>query len=311
MSRLENFIWFEKYRPQTFDDMSIDKNYKAKFAEYVEAGEIPHLLLAGIQGSGKTTSAYIFMKSIPCVKLVLNASGADRGIDTIRGKIKQFAASEPPAGKIKIVLLDEADAITAEAQNALKNTMETYSGSCRFILTCNHVDKVIAPIQSRCTRYTFDRFPKRKLINLCESILAKENVTEFVREDVLEVINRFYPDVRSVINNLQSACVSGSLNLKSLGSLKVDPTEVGELIKQGRIQSIRQHLAGTMSFDFMYRWLWNEFISQFTDEQQANIAYVIKDAQVAEPTIPDRELNFVVCCIGIMTALGVDYTFNK
>jgi len=311
MSRLTNFIWFEKYRPQTFEDMSIDKNYKAKFGEYVEAGQIPHLLLAGIQGSGKTTSAYIFMHLIPCVKLVLNASGADRGIETVRGKIKLFAGSEPPAGKIKIILLDEADSITPEAQFALKNTMETYSDSCRFILTCNHVDKIIAPIQSRCTRFTFDRFPKRKLLNLCESILAKEGVTEFVRDDVLEVINRFYPDVRSVINNLQSACVSGALNLKSLGALKVNPTEVGELIKQGRIQSIRQHLAGTISFDFMYKWLWNEFIAQFTDAQQADIAYVLKDAQTAEPTIPDRELNFVVCCIGIMTALGIDYNFSK
>lgn len=311
MSDITNFIWFEKHRPKTLEDMSLDKDYKKAFQHYIDEHNIPHLLLEGIQGSGKTTMAYIFMRSIPCVTLTLNASGADRGIDTIRGKVKVFAGSAPPAGKIKIVLLDEADQLTAEAQTALRNTMETYSKTCRFILTCNYVDKIIPALQSRCTKYTFDRFPKRKLLMVCENILEKEGITEYARNDVAEVINRFFPDVRSVINNLQSACVSGALNLKALGALKVDPTTIGSFIKEGKVQSIRQHLAGVTSFDFMYKWIWNEFITQFTDEQQAEIAQELRHAQSLEPTIPDRELNFVCCCVGIMTILGIDYSFSK
>ena len=308
---LEQFIWFEKYRPRNLNDMSIDPAYKKAFEHYITEKNIPHLLLEGIQGSGKTTTAYIFMKNIPCVTLTLNASGADRGIDTIRGKVKTFASSAPPQGKIKVVLLDEADQLTAEAQTALKNTMETYSLSCRFILTCNHVDKIIDPIQSRCIKYTFQRFPKRKLLMVCEEILKKEGITEYTREDVSEVINRFYPDVRSVINNLQSACVSGALNLKSLGALKVDPNVVGQFIKEGKVQSIRQHLAGITSFDFMYKWLWNEFITEYTAEQQAAIANEIRYAQSLDSTIPDRELNFVCCAVAIMSVLEVDFDFNK
>lgn len=308
---LENFIWFEKHRPKTIDDMSLDPSYRKAFEHYIQEQSIPHLLLEGIQGSGKTTTAYILMRNVPSVVLTLNASGEDRGINTIRGKIKNFAGSEPPKGKIKIVLLDEADQITPDAQMALKNTMETYSLTCRFILTCNHVDKIIDPIQSRCIKYTFQRFPKRKLLMVCEGILKKEGITEYTREDVSEVINRFYPDVRSVINNLQSACVSGALNLKALGALKVDPTVVGELIKKGHVQSIRQHLAGVTSFDFMYKWLWNEFIAQFTNEQQAAIANELRYAQSLEPTIPDRELNFTCCAVSIMSALDIDFDFNK
>lgn len=311
MAKLTNFIWFEKHRPKTFSDMSLDITYKKAFDHFIESKEIPHLLLCGIQGSGKTTSAYIFLNSIPCVSLVLNASGKDRGIETMKGRVKVFASSEPPKGKIKIVLLDEADSLTPEAQASLRNTMETYSGSCRFILTCNYVDKIIPALQSRCAKFVFDRFPKRKVVNLCESILKKEEIEEYTREDVIEIINRFYPDVRTVINNLQSACITGKLNLKALGALKVDPTEVGELIKQGRIQSIRQHLAGTVSFDFMYKWMWNEFITEFTDEQQMLIANEIRHALSMDPTIPDREINFVCCCIGIMTALDIDYSFSK
>jgi len=311
MSKLENFIWFLKHRPNTLDTMSLDPSHKKAFESYITAQDMPHILLEGIQGSGKTTMAYLLMNHIPSVRLTLNASGEDRSINTIRGKVLQFAASAPPAGKKKIILLDEADQITPEAQNALKNTMETHATSCRFILTCNNVDKIVAPIQSRCIKFTFGRFPKRKVLTMCEDILAKEGIVEYTRSDVSEIINRFYPDVRTIVNNLQSACVSGSLNLKSLGVLKIDPAHVGELIKEGKIQSIRQHLAGCTSFDFMYRYLWNEFITQFTDAQQADIAYVLRDAQALEPTIPDRELNFTVCCIGIMTVIGVDYSFTK
>jgi len=311
MAKLEHMIWYEKYRPQSIDDMSLDKDYKKIFTSYIEGGSIPHLLLNGVQGSGKTTLAYILMNSIPCVTLTLNASGQDRGIETIRGKVRIFASSQPPANRIKIVLLDEADQLTHDSQTALRNTMETYSSSCRFILTCNYVDKVIPPLHSRCTKFTFDRFPKRKLIQLCESILGKEGITEYTREDITEVINRFYPDVRSVINNLQSACVSGSLNLRALGALKVDPSEVGALIKQGRVQSIRQHLAGITEFTFLYKWIYNEFMQGFSDEQQAGIVECLVNALSVEMTIPDREINFINCAIGIMMVIGVDYHFDK
>lgn len=311
MSRLTSFIWYEKYRPTSIGELSLDKNHKAAFDDFISKGEIPHLLLSGIQGSGKTTTAFILMKAVPSVSITLNASGQDRNIETMRNKVRMFASSSAPAGKIKIVFLDEADAILPAAQEALKNTIEACSSNCRFIFTCNNVDKIIAPIQSRCMAFTFERFPKRRVVALCESILAKENIVEFTREDVTEIVSRFYPDIRSVVNNLQSACLTGVLNLKALGALKVDPSEVGELIKQGRIQSIRQHLAGTSSFMFMYKWLYNEFMENYTSQEQGDMVNILKDAISLEPTIPDRELNFIDCCVGIMGVIGAEPDFFK
>jgi len=312
VSKLQSYIWFEKYRPIKLKDVSLNKDHRTAFKKFIKDGEIPHLLLEGPQGSGKTTMAYILMAEIPCVCLTLNASGQDRGIDTIRGKVKQFAASAVKKGHIKIILFDEADALTADAQTALRNTMETYSKNCRFIMTCNYVDKIIGPLQSRCTRFTFDRFPKRKLVSVCEDILEAEDIEDTSREEIAELINRFYPDMRSVVNNLQSACVSGIFNAKAIGSLNADPKTICEHILAGNILSLRQEVAGTTDFAFMYKYLFDEFMLDNGDaDQKADIALAIADSCRYDPSVPDREIEFTACCMNIMASMDITPNFSK
>lgn len=310
--RLTNFIWYEKHRPVDFKDLSLNKDHRVAFAAYVAAGEIPHLLLEGPQGSGKTTVAQILMSSIPCTVLALNASGQDRGVATIKGKVKDFAGSQAKQGKLKIVFFDEADGLSSDALFAMKNTIEAYSANCRFILTCNCVDKIIPPIQSRCTRYTFDRFPKRKMLGTCEAILEKEGIVDTPQEELIELISRYYPDMRSVVNNLQAACVSGSFNMKAIGALNIDPTVVGEAVKIGGLQSIRTHLAGVTDFTFLYRWLFDEFIANNgTADQKPEMALAVMRASARDMQVPDREINFVGCCIEVMLAMSVKPNFFK
>lgn len=306
MANLQSYIWFEKYRPHTLKELSLSKEHRSAFNQFIKDGQIPHLLFEGTQGSGKTTVAQILTKEIPSTVLSLNASGADRGIATVRGEIKNFSSHQPKKGHIKVVFLDEADAITPDAQNALKNTIETYNKSCRFILTCNHVDKINPPIQSRCVKFTFDRFPKRKLTMLCEKILEKEGIDNVSTEDITELIKRFYPDIRSVINNLQAACIGGSFNAKAIGTFNADPKVVAELIPTGNIFGIRQQLAGCTDFMYLYRYLFDEFVAgNGTDEQKGEMALAIAEHLTSDSTVPDREINFVACVISIMYALEV------
>ena len=312
MVKLDQYIWFQKHRPTKLKNLSLSKEHKVAFKKYIKDGQIPHLLLAGTQGSGKTTMAYILMNTIPSACLILNASGQDRGIDTIKGKVKNFAASAVKKGRIKIILLDEADALSSDAMTALRNTMETYSKGCRFILTCNYVDKIIPSLQSRCTRFTFDRFPKEGLFKLCESILDKEGIEGVNQEEITNLIERFYPDMRSIVNNLQAACVSGEFNPKAVGSLNVDPAVIAEHILKGNVLSIRQEIAGTTDFAFMYRFLYDDFLgNNGTNEQKADMVLSISDSCRYDTSVPDRELEFTACCVNIMASLEIDPNFSK
>jgi replication factor C small subunit len=149
--KVNNSLWVEKYRPNILDNYVGNESLKEKIKLYIEKGEIPHLLLYGKAGTGKTTLAKLIVKSIDCDYMIINASD-ENGVDTIREKIKSFSSSmgfKP----FKILILDEADYLTANGQAALRNVMETFSGHCRFILTCNYVDRIIPPIQSRCQAF--------------------------------------------------------------------------------------------------------------------------------------------------------------
>ncbi len=308
---LANYIWFEKYRPQKLKDLSLNKQHKVAFKRFIEDSDMPHLLLEGPKGSGKTTLAYLLIGNIPSVCITLNASGKERGIDTIRETVTTFASSQPPKGKIKIVFLDEADRLTPTAQDALRNTMETHSKSCKFILTCNYVDKIEPPIQSRCIKYTFNQFPATKVVALAKSILKQEKITNFDDDDLKKIIGLHYPDIRSVINTLQSCCVSGKFDIEAIHKASADPVAVCKAVAAGHMFTARSLVAGVTDFMFIYRHMIDEWLPTVDEGYHGPIVMGIGEAVRHENTVPDRELNFATCMADICETLGVSPTMKK
>ncbi len=185
----------EKYRPKTLDDLL---GFDAK----IEIDDsLPHLLLHGTAGTGKTTLAKIIIRQLGCDVLTLNAS-SERGIDTVRDKVKEFASNRSKDGNIKIVFLDEADHLTGDAQTALRNTMETYSRNTRFILTCNYLNKIIEPLKSRCVLIKFGNIPREDILHRLEYICVQEKIP-YEKEALDKIVARTGSDLRSAINSIE------------------------------------------------------------------------------------------------------------
>ncbi|MCL1979414.1 MAG: replication factor C small subunit [Methanomassiliicoccaceae archaeon] len=208
-----NEIWTEKYRPKDLDDVIGQKHITERMKAYVSSGNMPHLLLAGPAGTGKTTCALALARGLFGSEwtgnfVELNASD-ERGIDVVRGKIKDFARTSPLGNaEFKIIFMDEADALTSDAQAALRRTMERYSKVCRFILSCNYSSKIIDPIQSRCAVFRFSPLPKEDVENYLRMIIAKEGVK--MDDDAVEgLIHVARGDMRRAVNSLQVAASLG------------------------------------------------------------------------------------------------------
>lgn len=281
--------------------MTLPEQYRRNFAEYISTGEVPHLLLHGPQGSGKTTMAFIFMDNIACTRMVLNASSEDRGIETMRGKVKQFASSKTIDGRLKIVFMDEADGITTPAQEALRNTIEAYSKTCRFILTCNEIDKIIGPIRSRCTLFEFSAFPFDQAVKQAVSILRQER-TEYVLADVEKIVGQNYPDFRSIINQLQLCSSGGVLDPESVSRATVDPALLLDYIAAGEVGKIRQLLIGVSTFVYLYRYLFDTLLSleDLSQEEKVEIIHILAEALYRDALVANREINFIDCIVNIM-----------
>ena len=199
-------LWVEKYRPTTLEGYVGNEVIKSKIEDYLKQGSIQNLLLHGVAGTGKTTLAKLLVKNIDCDYLYINASD-ERGIDTIREKIQPFALSMG-FNDVKIVILDEADYLTPQAQATLRHTIEACSATTRFILTCNYLERIISPLQSRCQTFEITPPSKTEVNNKCKSILSKEDIS-YENNDVLTVIDTHYPDIRKIINTLQGSVVDG------------------------------------------------------------------------------------------------------
>jgi len=312
MQKIDSFIWYEKHRPSKLKDLSLKKEHQKIFKKFLKDKEIPHLIFAGGAGSGKSTLSNIIINTIPSVVMRLNASGKeDRSIETMQTKVRQFAKTRPPKGKLKIVSLEEASGMLGPAQESLKDTIEANSDTCRFIMTCNHLDKIIDPIKSRCLIFKFEQFPKKKLLTLCENILKKENVS-YTKGDVEKLIDIFYPDIRSVINNLQGASFSGSFDLDTIGSLGVDPISVMDALLKGQVLSIRKLIAGATDYLYLYKYIFNEFIrNNGSQEEKAEMSLAVAESLSMDNQVPDREINFVACCLLIMGILDIKPNFAK
>ncbi|MCK5015493.1 MAG: AAA family ATPase [Candidatus Peribacteraceae bacterium] len=213
---VEKYLWVEKYRPQTVDDMILQDEYRQMFNKFINEKEIPHLLFHGPPGSGKTAMAKILIKSMVKDKNdVLSFNGStSTGIDIVRDSIEDFLKTPTFGGsKIKVVFIDEFDYMSQNAQAALRNITETYHENGRFIFTCNYLYKVIDPLQSRCQSFEFKRLPKEYVVDFCKNILDKEGI-KYEDLSISKITTTFFPDIRKIINTLQSRCEGGELIIK-------------------------------------------------------------------------------------------------
>lgn len=307
----DNTLWVEKYRPISLENYVGNESLKKSVAYYITGKDIPHLLLHGNAGGGKTTLAKIIANTIsPENYLYINASD-ENSVDTVREKIKQFASSIGFGG-LKIVILDEADFTTPNFQAALRNVMETYSKNTRFILTCNYVDKIIEPIQSRCQTYNVVPPSKKDVAILVSDILKKENV-EFDNKTLASIVQSSFPDVRKVINNLQRLSIDKKLSIPvdekidlSINSKILNLLKPKEGLSQiDRFNSIRQLVADSLIRDFnpIYRFIYDA-IDEFPEKTRFSILIMIADAQYKDAFVVDHEINAMSVFYKIIDELG-------
>jgi DNA polymerase III delta prime subunit len=294
MLKRENSLLVEKYRPDTLDGYIGNDHIIEKVKLYIESQDVPHLLLYGAAGTGKTTLAKIITNAIDSDVLYINASD-ENSVDTVRDKVRGFASSMG-FRKWKIIILDEADYLTNNAQAILRNLMETFSSNTRFILTCNYVEKIIDPIQSRCQTFAIIPPSKTEVAKRLNSVLTNEGVIYSVT-DIATIVNSGYPDIRRVLNTAQSYIVNGKLKLDSNSILAANYMDdvLGVLLsrksKQEKFIEIRQIVADSRVKDFtnFYRFMYDNVDNIKCD--MGTIILLIADAQYKDALVVDHEIN--------------------
>lgn len=300
-----HYLWAERYRPDTLDGYICDPQVKSILLNFISQQDIPHLLLPGSAGTGKTTLAKILTKNIECDHIYINASDTN-GIEMVRTKIKGFASTTSFA-PLKIVILDEADFFTIEAQAALRNLMETYSQSTRFILTCNYVEKICNPLISRCQVFHIEPPTKKDVAIHIKNILDKESIKYDIK-DIKTVVEDFYPDIRKTINYLQQSSSTGELKLIKTHSFTLDvKTKLVEFLKKGgktAFNDIRQLIndAGTKTVEGLYGELYSN-IDVIAPDKQTEAIIIIAEYQYQSSMVIDKEITFMACVAKILVLL--------
>jgi DNA polymerase III delta prime subunit len=293
---IENTIWVEKYRPDSLEHYVGNDHMTTRIKSFIDDQDIPHLLLAGRAGVGKTTLAKILVKHIECDHLFINASD-ENSVDTIRNKIKQFVTTIGFA-PMKIVVLDEADYISPNAQAALRNLMETFSKNSRFILTCNYQERIIDPIISRCQSFALTPPRRVDVAYHVADILGKENI-EFDPKDVKTLIDSYYPDIRKIINTAQLMSKDGKLTLdeQQLVGSDVKLNVLNAILSKGSslntFKTVREeiHKNGVRDFSEFFEFLY-ENLEQFDEAIQPEIILILADTQYKDSFVVDKEINF-------------------
>ena len=303
ISKKTNTLWVEKYRPSSLDTYIGNEHLKSKVSMYLESGDLPHLLLFGRAGTGKTTLAKLLVNNIECDYLYINASD-ENNVDTVRNKVKNFA-STIGFKDMKIIILDECDYITPNAQAALRNLMETFSKHCRFILTCNYVERIIDPIQSRCQAFQIIPPSKKEVAQKVHNILIEENVNSEL-EDIKILVDSGYPDIRRVINSAQRNVVRGKLKLDT-GSIiqndyKLKLLKILEIQnKKNAFKDIRQLLADNKITDFadLFRLLYDE-VDGYGKGHLAECILIIARYELSDSQVVDKEINVMAMIIELL-----------
>jgi DNA polymerase III delta prime subunit len=300
-------LWVEKYRPAKLDDYVGNEHLKNKVAGYIESEDVPHLLFFGKAGTGKTTLAKLIVNSIECDYMVLNASD-ENNVETVRTKVKNFASSIG-FKKYKIIILDEFDYMTPNAQAILRNLMETFSRHCRFILTCNYIEKIIEPIQSRCQTFQIVP-PTKKDVAIQMSKILKAEKVEFDPKDLVPIIDSSYPDIRKIINTCQLNSLKGKLQLDVQNLLDNDyKLKVLEILKsnddkRNKYMKIRQTIIDAKTTDFtdLFTLLYDK-VDEYAAENTSNVILVLGDAVAKSAVAIDKEIVAAATMIQIINII--------
>ncbi len=297
-------LWYHDFRPRKLENYLGNESLKEKAEKWIEEKNIPHLLLYGPAGTGKTSLAKLLIENINCDYLYLNASD-ENGIDTIREKVKKFASTST-FNPLKIIILDEADFLTNPAQMALRNIIDTFSKETRFILTGNHVERISAPLYSRCDPHMVVPPSKPEVAEHIVVKILDEMKIKFDIQDVVEIINDNYPDIRSIIKCLQSNVKDKKLiyNRKNINY----HNDILNILKSPNTKSwkeIRQIVADNNVKDFLplMRFLYDNMEEYSKDSSLAQITILLDEYMWRSSSMPDKEINVMALMSGILKTI--------
>tara|TARA_X000000368_G_scaffold294136_1_gene234013 strand:+ start:2406 stop:3344 length:939 start_codon:yes stop_codon:yes gene_type:complete len=301
------FLWVEKYRPTTIEDCIIPAEVKEQFQQFIAKGEIPNLLLSGSAGTGKTTIARALCNELDCDYIIINGSDEGRQIDTLRTKIRNFASAVSFEGKTKVVILDEADYMNRESvQPALRAFIETFSENCRFIFTCNYSNRLIDPLHSRTTVIDFKLAPSdrpilaSKFLKRMEYILDTEGV-EYNQRVLAELLNKYFPDYRRVINELQRYSAGNKIDEGILSNFQeINAKALIESLREKDWKKMRQWVVNSVDTDpqGIFRQIYDTLLPEVKSVPQ--LVLLIADYQYKAAFVADQEINLTACLTEIM-----------
>jgi len=300
-----DFLWVERYRPKTISETILPDSLKQTFSKIVESGELPNMLFTGTAGLGKTTVAKALCNQLGLDYIIINGS-EEGNIETLRGKIKQFASSVSLQGGYKVVILDEADYLNPQStQPALRGFIEEFANNCRFILTCNFKNRIIEPLHSRCGVYEFNT-TKKDLASLAgqfmkraTEILDAENVS-YNKNTVADIIMKFAPDWRRILNEFQRGSISGSLEVVTDKLDNYD--DLFKHLKAKDFKAMRSWVASNIDTDAsaIFRAIYDRMNDKVASHSIPQLVLILADYQYKNAFVADHELNVVACMTEIM-----------
>ena len=309
----DQFLWVEKYRPTNVSETILTNELQDTFQKIVDGGEVPNMLFSGSAGTGKTTVAKAICNELGLDYIVINGS-EEGNIDTLRGKIKQFASSVSLSGGYKVVILDEADYLNPQStQPALRGFIEEFSNNCRFILTCNFKNRIIEPLHSRCSNYEFN-FSKKVTAGLCSkfmtrasAILDGEGVT-YNMDTLAQVIMRHAPDWRRILNELQRHSISGQLETTVIiNDANENYSILFKALKDKDFKKMRSWVVNNMDVEpaSIFRAIYDVMYDHVQPQSIPQLVLILADYQYKNAFVADHELNLVACMTEIMAQVEI------